>query len=88
MEMAKSVAKESEMVRKGFGEDGLGRVSRYSRQLKMACISAVNDEAELRWRYAKVVMPTENTKLTLLLHFEPSVQQRVGLGKELIFSLK
>ena len=61
------------MIRKGTGEDGLGRVSRYSRQLKMACISAVNDEAELWWRYAKVLLPTENAKRTLLLLFVPSV---------------
>ena len=32
------------MIRRGLGEDGLGRVSKYSRQLKMACISTVNDE--------------------------------------------
>jgi len=43
MDMAESVARESEMIRKGLGQD---RVSRYSRQLKMACISAVNDEAD------------------------------------------
>jgi len=73
MEMAESVARESEMIRKGLGKDGLRRVSRYSRQLKMACILAVNDEAELRWRYAKVVLPTESAKMTLLLLFEPSV---------------
>jgi len=65
--MAESVARESEMIRKGLEEERLGRVSRYSRQLKMACISAVNDEAELRRRYAKVVLPTENAKPTLLL---------------------
>jgi len=46
----------------------------------MACISAVYEEAEIQWRSATVVSPTEKTKPTLLLDLEPSVKQRIGLA--------
>ena len=50
LEIDKRVAKESQMIRMGIGEDESGSmsVSRCSRQLKIACNSVVNEEAVLR----------------------------------------
>ena len=52
----------------------------------MACISAVYDEAEFRWRSATVVSPTEKAKPTLFLDLESSVKQGIGLANELMIS--
>jgi len=52
LEIDERAAKDYEMIRMGDAEDGSGsvsvRVSRSSKQLKIACNSVVNEEAMLR----------------------------------------
>jgi len=60
---------------KFLGKDSGGKDMSSSRQLKIACNSAVYEEVGFRWRNATVVSSTtETAKPTLFLDLEPSVK--------------